>query len=695
MMRLAALIGFLALMAAGESSAQQWNDARTRTLVDRATVRRTQQLADTGLVDYRANATGYLTFLAQLGEGFVEPPKVVKTDQLALEVYWRAPSLSKQRIIGRRDTLLLPTDINYHRDHLGIVQNNFPNVIRLGDGDEVRDVPHPFSPSGLAVYDYAIGDSLRIGLPGRTIDVLEVKVRPKNDRTAAVVGAVYIDPSEAQVVRMALSFTRAALIDRQLEDVSIVLENGLQETRFWLPRRQEIEIRRTGSWLDYPARGIIRGRWEICCYAINQTIPLAVFGGPEIVQATPAELQQYPWRGSVLDSLPDDVRAVTDADVRRVQEEARVLVRKEALQRSRSSSLAVRGISDFVSVNRAEGIAIGTGFRRRLGAGLSLGLYGRYGLDDHLGKGRASIEWQRATGTALRLTVFRENRDARDEPEASVVRNSIAAQEFGTDLTQPFAARGVALTALIGSHLGVMWEVGASWERQGGVEVRATPSTGGYEPTILARSLHGPRVRIGAQRPTAAGPFGFDLRARFEVRGGWSEGLSPADSAPGDRWSGFARGFAGINAERTTTSGRLVLATTLAGTSGGDVAPQDLIYLGGSVSAPGYGAHRLAAQVAATQRIEWQRTTRAPSLSLGRFGSTGRSVTLAPYVHTAYIVSPERFAVHAPMPGGWYPAIGLGMLTVFDLLRFDIARGFRDGRWTFGVDLTRDFWRIL
>ena len=50
--------------------AQTWNDPRARALVERATARRAAQLADTGLADYRATAHGYLTFLAQLGEGF-------------------------------------------------------------------------------------------------------------------------------------------------------------------------------------------------------------------------------------------------------------------------------------------------------------------------------------------------------------------------------------------------------------------------------------------------------------------------------------------------------------------------------------------------------------------------------------------------------------------------------------------------
>lgn len=175
--------------------AQTWNDPRSLALVAGATQRRAEQLADTGLADYRATAHGYVTFLAQLGEGLRTPPKVIKADELALEVYWHAPNLSKQRIVGRRDTLLLPTDIAYHRDHLGIVQNNFPNIIRIGEGDEVADVPHPLSPAGLREYDFALTDSFAIGAGAQRINVYEIKVRPKDDKKARVAGAIYIDPS--------------------------------------------------------------------------------------------------------------------------------------------------------------------------------------------------------------------------------------------------------------------------------------------------------------------------------------------------------------------------------------------------------------------------------------------------------------------------------------------------------------------
>ena len=77
-MRAFTMLGVMAVSWTATAGAQQWNEARALTLVRLATDRRAQQLADSGLVDYTAVAHGYVTFLAQLGEGFREPPKVVK-----------------------------------------------------------------------------------------------------------------------------------------------------------------------------------------------------------------------------------------------------------------------------------------------------------------------------------------------------------------------------------------------------------------------------------------------------------------------------------------------------------------------------------------------------------------------------------------------------------------------------------------
>src|SRR5207249_5179355 len=113
----------------------------------------------------------------------------------------------KQRVIGWRDQTQLPTDINYHRDHLGIIQNNFGAAMRLGEGDEVRDVPHPLSPAGPDIYDFALGDTTTIMLPEREVRVVTLRVRPKDFGLPRIVGTLYLDAETADLVRMAFNFT--------------------------------------------------------------------------------------------------------------------------------------------------------------------------------------------------------------------------------------------------------------------------------------------------------------------------------------------------------------------------------------------------------------------------------------------------------------------------------------------------------
>ncbi|MDP9200429.1 MAG: hypothetical protein M3P26_00650 [Gemmatimonadota bacterium] len=687
-MRSRAVLTLTAILFATPVSAQQaWNDPRTRALVERATERRARQLADTALVDYKATAHGYVTFLAQFGEGFPEPPKIVKADELGLEVYWRAPDLSKQRIMGRRDTLLLPTDINYHRDHLGIVQNNFRNIIRIGEGDEVQDVPHPLSPAGLEAYDFAIRDSLQIRVGPRVLDVYEVRVRPKDDRQPRAVGAVYIDRETGEVVRMAFSFTRAALIDKELEDVSVVLENALIEGRFWLPRRQEVEIRRTGSWLEYPARGIIRGRWEICCYEVNTGIPPSYFSGPEIVMAPPAERAQkpFPFTGRLLDSLPPDVRAVSDEDVKKVQEEARALVRAQALSRSRSLALSARHISDIARFNRVEGLALGTGFLQRLGAGLAVAASGRYGFSDKEFKGRGALEYRTGAGSSLILSAERQYTDVSDDQETSLVRNTIAAQEFGSDYTDPYDVRRISLAASL-MRLGWRPSLELARERHEPLAVYARPASGRFGPTIPALSIHETRATLGLDRPTALTFGGYELGTSLALTG-------IRVHRPAAIRSDILRPTLVLDLEKPFGSKRLLFHTIASGVVSGDSVPaQHLAFLGGPTSGPGYEFHEFVGRAGVSQRIEWRFLAPFIPIPLGRYGRAPGTITLAPFATAVWI---DRAAPFKPPRQGWYPSLGLGALTMFDVIRLDVARGLRKGRWTFSVDIGRDFWSVL
>jgi hypothetical protein len=669
--------------------AQQWNDARTMSLVDIAIARRAAQLADTGLANFHATAHGSLTFLVQLGEGFPDPPKVVRTDELAVEVYWRAPNESKQRIVGRRDTLLLPTDIQYHQDHLAIVQNNFPSIIRLGEGDEVRDVPHPLSGLGRTLYDYAITDSLIIRTNDRTFDVVMVSVRPKDVTQPRAVGAVYLDRANGSVVRMTFSFTRAALKDEQLEDVSVILENGLVDGRFWLPRRQEIEIRRAGSWMQFPARGIIRGRWEICCVQVNADLQTPLFQGPEIVSLPPDRLRAYPFKGSVIDAIPGDVRLSENDDVRRVQDEARELVRADALARVERTALSVPTVSDIVRMNRVEGIAVGGGLTRSLGNGFSAGVRASYGTSDHAFKESVTAAWRRASGAGISVAAHDDFRSAGDVREVSGVRNSIAAQEFGADMTDEYRSRGFTLGIDAGDRLGARWSLTLARDQQLPLAVHAKPVSGSFQPAFAADSVTEWRAALQAFHARSDAPFGSTLQLGGSLSVARSHFDGAARAGP-STWTGRISAEAQI--ERPFGEDRLVLSTTAATVLGAGAPAQDLVYFGGPMTGPGYGYHEFGGDAGVSQRVEWRHPAWTIPIPLGRFGPLRMPVTLVPFGQAIWT---ETDRPNQAAAAGWHESVGLGVLSFFDVLRFDVARGLRNGRWMFALDFTRDFWRIL
>ena len=123
------------------------------------------------------------------------------------------------------------------------------------------------------------------------------------------------------------------------------------------------------------------------------------------------------------------------------------------------------------------------------------------------------------------------------------------------------------------------------------------------------------------------------------------------------------------------------------------VPPQEWLFFGGPVSAPGYAFHELASLAGATARLEWRMLVPAPSVNLGRFGQVPGQATLAPFLQATY-ARPARVNDMAH-PDGVYPGVGLALQPFFDLLRIQAARGLRNGRWTFNLDISRDFWGIL
>jgi hypothetical protein len=642
--------------------------------------RRLAVQADSALTSYRARAHGFVFFLAQVGEGLTEPPRLVKADELDVEVYWRAPDRSKQVILGWRDGTFLPTDINYHRDHLGIVTNNFGNLIRIGEGDEVRDAVHPLSPEGVAAYDYALSDSLAIRTAGGEVTVYQLQVRPRSFSRPLVVGVLYIDVASAELVRFRFSFTPAAYLDRQLEDISIVLESSLYENRYWLPRRQEVEIRRRVSWLDFPARGIIRGRWEIGDYDLNYDVPLNIFQGPAIGGLLQARNSDSTWSEPLEQAIADVAQPVNQHDMAALRGEVERLAGSRALGGLSSRRLAAGSISDLVRVNRVQGLTLGFGGIVGLkGTRLQLRPTISYGTADHRLAGSLTAGWS-IGATGLSLAASRRVVDFSDLPVIAPLLNSVLSQEAGQDHGDYVLLHAVEFG--VRRQLGGRTSLGLSLaiEESRSVATDATPADGSYRVNPPLGSGTHRVARLSLERASGGIAVRQDLQGRLALEFG---------DGPGDyvRATASGRWLAGLG-------GTTILSRLYVGAGSDRLPPHRGFAIGGRGTLVGEPFRAYGGRTVALGHLEWRLEVPAPALKLGSFASTGRRMTLAPFVSAGYAARPLP-GLPWSRTGGIRPVAGVALEWFMRLLRVEAGVGLRDGGLGVTVDINRDWWGLL
>lgn len=654
-----------------------WNDAAVSALVRRGVGYRARQAAS-GLIDYEARAHGFLFFLGQLGsEALTEPARLIRADQLELEVYWKSTGASKQRIIGWRHRVDLPTDIMYHRDHLGIVTNGFGDRIRIGEGDEVLDVPHPLARDGPSLYDFRLQDSLVLRLPGRTVRVQAIDFRPKDPAAPRVVGTLYLDADNGALVQLRFSFTRAAYRDPSLEDITVSLENSLWDGTYWLPRAQEIEIRRRTTWLALPARGIIRARWRIDEYRFNVSLSDRTFLGPAITAAAPAVRDTFPWDGS-LDSAVASVRGSGEAvDLRAVRAQVATLAAAQVLGGLPRFAVGVGGVSDLIHVNRVGGFTPGLGYLVRPSGATSFAAWLGYGAADHRLLARLTATLERG-GVTWSVGGSRELRDIGDAPVISPILGSVLAQELGRDFGDyVLAERGEGAAAWrLGRHGEARLAAGV--EHTTSVSTEATPSSGTYRPNP---ALGAGRIVFATMQVRFADARSR-RRLRLEVEGGDRE-------APG---GGYVRlRAAGM---WTVDAGRTAIVARAWGGWGSDGIPPDRAFvLGGRGTLVGTPFRAFGGRTAALGRLEWRVPVPFFAIPLGPYASTGPHITLAPFVAAGWA---ERPIAGAPWTTtSVRPTFGVSAMVLDDLLHLEAGWSPRDHSIGFTADVRESLWPIL
>lgn len=680
----------LAAPFASPAAAQDapWNTPRALDLVQLAQTRRTQALTDTGMVDYQADARGYIYFY--LDRRDIDERTLVKTDQVALQVFWKAPNQTKQVIVGLRDRKSLPTNIHYHLDHLAVVQDNFGDLIRIGDGDEVSDVLHPAAPNGPGFYDYRLSDSLsiRVGTSTEPVRVYRVDVRPKDSSQHALVGAIYVDQRQGDIVRMEFTFTRSSYVDRQLDYINISLENGLWKGRFWLPARQQVEIRRQLPELGFPAGGVIRGTMTVNGYRFNQGLPDWRFAGPRVVAVPMTQARTFAFEKPI-DAEMREEGIGPERELGEVRREAAELIREHALSGLPATRLDIPAASTIARYNRAEGLAVGFGARSSPREQVALGIYGgwAFGPMHPLVRGDASL-----TKPGYRVSASgyaNQPRDIAVVPVISGAMNTLSSALAGRDYSDLFYASGGRLDLsrpVIRGWTGTF--TGRVEDQRSAHRETEQSAFGDFRPV---RPIDDGLMLGGAVSLTHASPSGKATAwtATVGVDGGHLEldddtaALAPQGSLD------FARPRLDVGITRRWPGGARLETALNAGAAVGTLPAQALYLLGGRGTVPGYAFRAYGGDRFATLRATLSTDVSSPWLRGRLLGAAGWA--------DAGGVGEEALARFGAVPMSTPKfSVGAGVGIFYDILRVDIARGLSSGgRWELIVEANPSFWDFL
>jgi hypothetical protein len=664
-----------------------WDAERALTLIERARARRQVPAQDTLLRNYSARAEGFVYFY--LDRRDTDERTLIKTDQIAIELYWAAPDRTRQHIVGLRDESRLPNRMYYHLDHLTVVQNGFGDLIRMGDGDEVRDVPHPAAPGSDTIYQFRLADSLTLRLPGAAepIRVYELEVRPRRIDRPALVGSIFVDRGTADVVRMSFTFTPVSYVDRRLDHITVSLDNGLWEGRYWLPHEQTLQIRRQVPELDFAAAAVIQGRMRIGDYVFNDSLPPSLFLGHPVSADPHAQREAYPFERGIYDDLNAEGLA-TPTDLAEVRRRAAELLGTTRLSGLPTWRFGLGAASSALRYNRAEGVAVGAGLVYAPGPPWRVDLAAGYAFGAQ--RPWAQLLTRRETGNAGEARAHLLLRDTRDlgvRPAQPGAINTLASAFLGDDYLDPYFASGLRLAfsrALRGSLRG---EIELIAER--------------HRSAVLneATALFSDSARFRAVRSVDEG----DLVAA-QV-GAVRRLADPRALAWGGRVQAELGTFDGARYLRPTAelSGRIasashereLLLTASGGTLIGRPPSQRLFLLGGTGTLPGYDyrAHAgtsfglLDAQASASVLGPWLRLR-----LIGAAGAVGGTPTVRAQNGQAVPAAWQQWETQPT--GGIRFSAGAGVSVLWDLLRVDWVRGLNGGGRRLLLSFHRDFWDI-
>ncbi|MEM7414199.1 MAG: hypothetical protein AAF389_01810 [Gemmatimonadota bacterium] len=632
-------------------------------LVQRATSARQSVAFDQNFRTYQADARGYVYF-------FLDRPDdadrvLVKADQIALTAYWRSPGQTRQTIIGMRDEKRLPTQVRYHIDHLTLVLDDFGETIRYGDGDEVDAVPHPAALSGQRVYDYRLADSLSLthsdGLS--EVRVYEIQVRPKDMDQPGYIGTLFVDRDRAAIVRMNFSFTPASYVDETLDYIRVSLDNSLWMGEYWLPWRQETEIRREAPLLDFQAGSVIRQRFRVSDYDFNTPLSPSLFRGRPVQAVSRAQREAFDFERGLFDDLEDSGGLRSSPAMSEVEEQVREVVQDELLSGLGRVRLFGDGLSDFGRYNRAEGVFAGAGVTLRPTGETQLRVRGGYAFGRGGPMGGVALVRRTGSNTLALEGRYDELGDIGGAPGATSTENSISAASGSKDYLDPYLRRGGTATLRWGAERG--WSVSGTVERHSSAMdiVSDGPDTDFRPVRSVVEGTLGKLELSGAT--SAPGGGGATFTTGVGRMGGSTFGTVDANAA-------WTIQHPGGNTDLTLSGG----ATTSGAPS------QSLFLLGGRHTLLGQEYRRFAGRAYLLAQYELTIPLWAPYLGI-RILAAGGSTWLDG------VTPPSDWG--AIDTDGLRGSVGLGLSLGWDTVHLDVGHGVRGGGWEAMFSIAPEF----
>ena len=639
-------------------------------------------------IAYAARAEGHIYFYLERDDG--GDPVPVRVDQVAVDVYRSGDGRTRQIMRGLRRKELLPAkDFRYYIDRLTAVQNGFGDRIAIGQGRDVRDVPHPLGIEGEALYHYRIVNTLQLTVQtlAAPIRVHEVEVRPRRDDVPAFVGSVFVEEGSGALVRMIFGFTPASYIDPRTDRINVRLEHSPwflparqtrpefpsdEENRYWLPYRQEVEVRREVPELDLPVGTVIRAQLLVTGYEFEPELEPGFFAGPRVTTVPYGTADSSAFQEGLLDRMAEE--GLSPVSLAGLEAEARQIAREQLVSGLPKTRLFADRVSSVLRVNRAEGVHVGMGASFAPRPTLNLNGLGGYGFASGRPSGAVRGRWSNGGGTIATVKLFGyELRDPGPRPGALGALNTLSTVFRNLDYSDPYFATGgrLGVERRLGDG-GASLHVEVAWEDFDGV---GEPWSTGLGSGDSRRPL----------RPVGEGAFasgGGGLTMRWASVPAWSVETSLTGTV--GRWDGEGSATVAARVEARLANQDITRKASLAVEAGavrGALPDQLHFFLGGRGTLPGhpfraYGGRRFVlARGQASLSV-------VPMWLTARFVAGGGAVGATPgALADGWEVAPTD---------GLRGYVGAGLSTLHDILRIDGVWGLPGG--TFELVFSVDRW---